>query len=798
MRIEQLGTRQAFLGGAFINNGALSAMVAFAGPSLVLLRNAATGFETTLTGTGFSGSSLFDLQGTITSIETRADGQVQGRVSGMSWSAAEFVAALSAVVTSGNLLPLADLSSRFGPLEFDASAGLSSMDMLSDFDFWFDLGVPVIATGSAQDDYMMGTFQDDVLVPGAGDNLVLGSPGADAISFAGADADTFNTVRFGLFTNGVQFRNDPENNQAFIETSMGITTLTSVNAALLGGLRIDGTRGDDQLSLTLRGDQSGYLVGLQGVDTYTLDLEQGALGSLGLGLGWNGAPTQGVVVDLSRGLILNDGFGNREAVFLMGDGTGRIEVFGTALNDSIMGSGISDIFLATRGDDSFDGGAGRDQVTYDEDWITSVSADLALGRAEKLIEGAMSRDTFANVEHLIGTTTGDDTLRGSAGDDEIEGGGGNDRIYGHAGADTLDGQDGNDRIFADGLQAVYAQDAAARVFRLYQATLDRAPDRQGQINWVDRLENGERSLAQVAQGFVDSDEFAADYGTLSDAAFVDLLYRNVLNRAPDTAGLADWSARLLAGATRAEVVTGFSESAEFTAASRLAAADYARMADPREWTDEVFRLYQATLDRAPDEAGLLDWSGRLAAGRTLSDVIAGFTESAEFRAAYNSLTDTAFVQLLYRNVLDRTADSAGLADWTGRLAAGTTRAEVVRGFSESAEFIANSRAPLEAWMRAQGTDDVITGGAGNDRLAGGQLSDVFVFDAANDGTDRVLDLEAWDTLRFTGFGYASDADIRAHLTQDGADVRFADQGVTVVLLNTQLAQITDAMLEAVA
>jgi hypothetical protein len=45
------------------------------------------------------------------------------------------------------------------------------------------------------------------------------------------------------------------------------------------------------------------------------------------------------------------------------------------------------------------------------------------------------------------------------------------------------------------------------------------------------------------------------------------------------------------------------------------------------------------------------------------------------------------VTLLYENVLGRPADSAGLADWVGRLNAGATRGQILIGFSESQEGI---------------------------------------------------------------------------------------------------------------
>jgi hypothetical protein len=66
---------------------------------------------------------------------------------------------------------------------------------------------------------------------------------------------------------------------------------------------------------------------------------------------------------------------------------------------------------------------------------------------------------------------------------------------------------------------------------------------------------------------VNSAEFQNAYGALDNAAFVEQLYQNVLDRPADATGLANWSARLENGMTRAEVVLGFSQSQEFTNAT---------------------------------------------------------------------------------------------------------------------------------------------------------------------------------------------------------------------------------------
>jgi len=126
---------------------------------------------------------------------------------------------------------------------------------------------------------------------------------------------------------------------------------------------------------------------------------------------------------------------------------------------------------------------------------------------------------------------------------------------------------------------------------------------------------------------------------------------------------------------------------------------------------QIFRLYQATLARDPGLSGLQDWAGQLASGTELVDIATGFIASAEFQATYGATDNTEFVTLLYQNVLNRAPGAAGLDYWTGLLDDGTyTREEVVLGFSESAEFIANTEGEFldYSWVGVQSSwaDDV--------------------------------------------------------------------------------------------
>ena len=107
------------------------------------------------------------------------------------------------------------------------------------------------------------------------------------------------------------------------------------------------------------------------------------------------------------------------------------------------------------------------------------------------------------------------------------------------------------------------------VIRLYQAFFQRLPDESGLAYWTGRLRAG-RPLADAATAFAGSGDFARDYGSLTNAQFVDLVYQHVLGRPGDASGRAYWVKQLDDGSTRGKVMASFSESSEFTTDQREA------------------------------------------------------------------------------------------------------------------------------------------------------------------------------------------------------------------------------------
>lgn len=105
-------------------------------------------------------------------------------------------------------------------------------------------------------------------------------------------------------------------------------------------------------------------------------------------------------------------------------------------------------------------------------------------------------------------------------------------------------------------------DPALRVARLYEAAFDRNPDPEGLNFWVGRIEEGV-NFNMISADFIGSPEFKVNFGeNLSDSAFVEVIYENVLDRSPDASGRSYWLNRLDGELSRAELLARFSDSEE--------------------------------------------------------------------------------------------------------------------------------------------------------------------------------------------------------------------------------------------
>jgi hypothetical protein len=153
--------------------------------------------------------------------------------------------------------------------------------------------------------------------------------------------------------------------------------------------------------------------------------------------------------------------------------------------------------------------------------------------------------------------------------------------------------------------------------------------------------------------------------------FVNQQYTDFVGRAPTASELSGLRNRLQAG----------------TVAPSAAIAE---VSVKPEWAtlDPLTRIYYAYFGRPPDSSGLKYWLGKRRSGTKVSAISNQFVNSNEFKNKYGSLSNRAFVQLVYQNVLGRAGDAAGVNSWTAKLDAKTkTRGDVMVQFSESGEHV---------------------------------------------------------------------------------------------------------------
>ena len=119
--------------------------------------------------------------------------------------------------------------------------------------------------------------------------------------------------------------------------------------------------------------------------------------------------------------------------------------------------------------------------------------------------------------------------------------------------------------------AIRTDDIGQQAYRIYEAAFNRDPDPRGLGYWISQFDNGMR-LIEVSSRFIDSNEFKAIYGTNpTNATFITNLYLNVLDRAPDDAGLVWWVDQLDNNSEKTwqKVLADFSESPENIENNRL-------------------------------------------------------------------------------------------------------------------------------------------------------------------------------------------------------------------------------------
>ena len=454
-------------------------------------------------------------------------------------------------------------------------------------------------TGSNKAETLMGTQFNDIFQGNGGNDMINGGEGMDTVIFNGAR----NAYSFTNLANG----------SLAVAGATGTTTLQSIETLQFADMTV-ARAAVDTLAPTapvVAVTQNGNLYATTGnVPYFNGSAEAGSTVRLYIGQQLIATTTAGdnALWSAKSELRFNDGL-NYRVTATATDAAGNTSVLSTGVPFHIDATPPSaptlSVALAAGANRPLFSGSGEPGTTIDlwrdsdftkigtatvggdGKWALSsqplpngpynvvvTSTDLA-GNSTA---GAQSVPmTIANANYLAGTN-GADTITMTAGSNAVNGGAGIDiavfsgaradytiekKAWGYSVTDRsgeVDGLFSVERLkFSDGWKGI--DDTSAQIYRLYQAMWDRPSDTGGQGYWSFRMDQG-APLVQIADEFMDYPEFITAFGqNPSNEVFIEKLYQNVLNRAPDDGGRLYWLSQI-DHIGRAQLILEFSESPE--------------------------------------------------------------------------------------------------------------------------------------------------------------------------------------------------------------------------------------------
>lgn len=206
------------------------------------------------------------------------------------------------------------------------------------------------------------------------------------------------------------------------------------------------------------------------------------------------------------------------------------------------------------------------------------------------------------------------------------------------------------------------------VTQLYQTLLNRTPDSGGLAFYAGQLNSGAVTRQTVARGFLNSGE----YRTIQ----VSQMYQTILGRMADSGGLTFAVGELNQGATFEQVQAQFYASDEYFA---KIGAGSPNNDQTRNWIDALFT---AVLKRHAEGGALGTLAPTAAQG-------SGGRSSVAIAVLTSAEADQVRVAGYYQTYLHRNGDSAGVAAWVQQMQQGTRDEVVIAAFLGSAEFFAS-------------------------------------------------------------------------------------------------------------
>jgi serralysin len=411
----------------------------------------------------------------------------------------------------------------FGHLDVDPNRGIYSWELQGKpaanvIAAWFSGERSTLgsnAKGKVGADLIATGFYDDFVSGGRGNDTLKGGSGNDTLFGNGESINSSQTVKLNIFASGAILNGEAPTVEVFLnEKSVGIIRIPSIETYKIGNGQ-QSWNGPSLYSFDVPSntdiDSLKFIqVNHESRDTYinrNFYLNSIFFDDIQL-------PSIGTLVESSGRII-----GYTQAIYQ----SGSLKIDPTLYNKSISGRFTDDDFIfGGRGQDSLLGENGNDFI----DGGDGVDTAIFFGRRSEYF--LLSNEVRDSVRERDGL----DTLQ------SIE------RLR-----------------FSDTTIALDINGNAGQAYRLYQAALDRTPDERGLAGWIKFMDDG-GALVNMAQQFIDSQEFRTKYGALDNSKFVNQLYLNVLDRNGEPAGIAGWVNGLANGLTRADVLKGFSESTE--------------------------------------------------------------------------------------------------------------------------------------------------------------------------------------------------------------------------------------------
>ncbi|NES00293.1 MAG: hypothetical protein F6J86_42005, partial [Symploca sp. SIO1B1] len=387
-----------------------------------------------------------------------------------------------------NFAITADLSQ--GRATYINDAGVEVVDTLINIERLFGTTLDDQLIGDAGNNDLHGSDGNDTLIGGEGRDRLFGGTGVDYFDGGeGNDIVYFRGEKFAVTADLTQGRATYLNDagEEVVETLINVERLfgTAFDDQLIGDAGNNDLHGSDGNDTLLGGAGNDRLFGGTGVDYF-----DGGEGNDLVYFEENSA----VTADLTQGraTYLNDAgvevvetlinverlFGTTLDDQLIGD-AGNNDLHGSDGNDILIGGAGNDRLFGGTGVDYFDGGEGNDLVYFEEN--SAVTADLSQGRATYINDAGIEVvETLINIERLVGTAfddqligdAGNNDLHGIDGNDILIGGDGNDRLFGGTGVDYFDGGEGNDIVYFEENSAVTADLSQGRATYLNDAGVE--------------------------------------------------------------------------------------------------------------------------------------------------------------------------------------------------------------------------------------------------------------------------------------------------------------------------------------